>query len=111
MLDNSNRQDMVVYEKDGDVLYIRLPVEFDHFASRNMKVETEALVTAAEIRNVVFDFTRTEFMDSTGIGILMGRYKYMKYIGGNVYVWHVGPHIRKMLDVSGISKLITELEG
>lgn len=100
-----------VYEREKDVLYIRLPREFDHFSARNMKVEIEALIDAAQIRNIVFDFTQTEFMDSTGIGILLGRYKRMKLAGGQVYTWHVGARIRRMLDVSGITSLITELEA
>lgn len=99
-----------VYEREKDVLYIRLPKEFDHFSARNMKVETEALIEASDIKNIVFDFTKTEFMDSTGIGILLGRYKRMKFIGGSVYTWHVGPRIRKMLDVAGITRFVTELE-
>ncbi|MDO5409878.1 MAG: anti-sigma factor antagonist [Lachnospiraceae bacterium] len=99
-----------VYEREKDVLYIRLPREFDHFSARNMKVETEALIEAAGIRNIVFDFTNTEFMDSTGIGVLLGRYKRMKFAGGAVYTWHVGLRIRRMLEVAGVTRLITELE-
>ena len=76
---------MPVYEREKDVLYIRLPREFDHFSSRNMKVETEALIEAVGIKNIVFDFTKTEFMDSTGVGILLGRYKRMKFAGMAVY--------------------------
>lgn len=99
-----------VYEREKDVLYIRLPREFDHFSARNMKVETEALIEAAGIKNIVFDFTRTEFMDSTGVGILLGRYKRMNFIGGAVYTWHVSTRIRRMLEVAGVTRLITELE-
>lgn len=99
-----------VYEREKDVLYIRLPREFDHFSARNMKVETEALIEAAGIKNVVFDFTETEFMDSTGIGILLGRYKRMKFAGGAVYTWHVAARIRRMLEVAGVTGLIEELD-
>ena len=101
---------MPVYEREKDVLYIRLPREFDHFSSRNMKVETEALIEAVGIKNIVFDFTKTEFMDSTGVGILVGRYKRMKFAGGAVYMWHVNLRIRRMLEVAGVTRLIQELD-
>lgn len=99
-----------VYEREKDVLYIRLPGEFDHFTSRNMKVDTEALIEAAGITKIVFDFTKTEFMDSTGIGILLGRYKRMRSVGGTVYIRHVSQRIRKMLEVAGIMGLTVELK-
>lgn len=98
-----------VYEREKDILYIRLPREFDHFTSRNMKVDTEALIEAAGITKIVFDFTETEFMDSTGIGILLGRYKRMKSVGGILYIRHISQRIRKMLEVSGIMSLVVEL--
>lgn len=110
MLQENVESKMPVYESERDVLYIRLPREFDHFSSRNIKVETEALIEAAGIQNIVFDFTRTEFMDSTGIGILLGRYKRMEFIGGAVYTWHVSQRIRRMLEAAGITGLIQELE-
>lgn len=99
-----------VYEREKDVLYIRLPREFDHYSARNMKVETEAFIEAVGIKNIVFDFTKTEFMDSTGVGILLGRYKRMNFIGGAVYTWHVNTRIRRMLEVAGVTRLVTELE-
>ena len=49
-------------------------------------------------------------MDSTGVGILLGRYKRMNFIGGAVYTWHVSTRIRRMLEVAGVTRLITELE-
>jgi stage II sporulation protein AA (anti-sigma F factor antagonist) len=105
-----NQVRVPVYESEKDVLYIRLPGEFDHFSSRNMKAETDALIEAAGIRNIVFDFTRTEFMDSTGIGVILGRYKRMDFIGGTVYLWRVSPRIRRMLEVAGVTRLVKELE-
>lgn len=99
-----------VYEREKDVLYVRLPEDFDHYSSRNIKVETEALIEAAGIRTIIFDFDRTEFMDSTGVGIILGRYKRMQFIGGNVYIWRINPHIRRMLSVAGILELMEELE-
>ena len=53
-----------------------------------------------------FDFKNTEFMDSSGIGLLMGRYKLMRALGGEVRIIHAGERIYKILVLSGIHKII-----
>ena len=58
---------------------------------------------------MVFDFEETEFMDSSGIGILMGRYKKVTPIGGKVYAINVGKQIKRILDVSGMSRFLEVL--
>ena len=65
------------YEAHGQTLEIHLPKELDHHNCRNLKYETDLLLSENYISKVVFDFSRTEFMDSSGIGILLNRYKQM----------------------------------
>mgnify|MGYP003297883605 CR=1 FL=1 len=55
---------------------------------------------------VIFDFADTNFMDSSGIGLLMGRYKLMRALGGTVRIVHAGERIQKILMLSGIHKII-----
>ena len=57
------------YEACGQILIIHLPKEFDHHNCRNLKYETDLLLAENYIRKIVFDFSRTEFMDSSGIGV------------------------------------------
>ena len=72
------------YEAHGQTLVIHLPKELDHHNCRNLKYETDLLLSENYISKVVFDFSRTEFMDSSGIGILLNRYKQMAGSGGTV---------------------------
>ena len=72
------------YEAHGQTLIIHLPKELDHHNCRNLKYETDLLLSENYINKVVFDFSRTEFMDSSGIGILLNRYKQMAGSGGTV---------------------------
>ena len=65
------------YEAHGQTLVIHLPKELDHHNCRNLKYETDLLLSENYINKVVFDFSRTEFMESSGIGILLNRYKQM----------------------------------
>ena len=75
------------YEAHGQTLVIHLPKELDHHNCRNLKYETDLLLSENYISKVVFDFSRTEFMDSSGIGILLNRYKQMAGSGGTVTIY------------------------
>ena len=61
------------YEAHGQTLVIHLPKQLDHHNCRNLKYETDLLLAENYISKVVFDFSRTEFMDSSGIGILLNK--------------------------------------
>lgn len=59
-----------------------------------------------DIKVLAFDFSDTVFMDSAGIGMLMGRYRLMNYAGGRVAAIHVGERVRRIMQISGIEKYI-----
>ena len=59
-----------------------------------------------DIQTIVFDFRDTSFMDSSGIGVLMGRYRAIQRKGGRIQAENVSERIEKILQMSGISKLI-----
>ena len=86
------------YEAHGQTLIIHLPKELDHHNCRNLKYETDLLLSENYINKVVFDFSRTEFMDSSGIGILLNRYKQMAGSGGTVTIYGVNAQRRDWPD-------------
>lgn len=102
--------DQITYEEIQDVLILHLPTEIDHHSSREIKENTEKYLRENRIRHIVFDFSRTTFMDSSGIGALMGRYKRMRERGGSVMICHVDDRIRRLLRISGMDKLFMEIE-
>ena len=57
-------------------------------------------------RKTIFDFSRVTFMDSAGIGMIIGRYKMMKLIGGSLEIVNVGNQTKRILEMSGIGKII-----
>ena len=73
--------------------------------------EADAVISRNHIRYVIFDFDRTDFMDSSGIGIIMGRYKTVSLIGGEVWAVHTNERIRKILTFSGAAKIMQIYEG
>lgn len=94
------------YEARGHVLVIHLPRELDHHNCRNLKYETDLLLSENYINKVVFDFSRTEFMDSSGIGILLNRYKQMARSGGKMVLCGVSAQVGRVLSIGGIGKLM-----
>ncbi len=102
--------DAILYKKINTTLYLKLPAEIDHHSSQEIRERTEEYLQEGPIRSIVFDFSDTTFMDSSGIGALMGRYKRMKEKGGSVMVCGVNSRIRRILHISGIDALIPEWE-
>lgn len=94
------------YEAKGHVLVIHLPKELDHHNCRNLKYETDLLLSENYISRIVFDFTKTEFMDSSGIGVILNRYKQMEGSGGKVAIYGAGIQVLRVLSIGGISKLV-----
>ena len=90
------------YEAKGQTPIIHLPAELDHHNCRNLRYETDLLMAENYITKIVFDFTKTTFMDSSGIGILLNRYKQMKAGGGSVSFYGAGPQVMRILRIGGV---------
>lgn len=99
------------YEARGQVLVIHLPKELDHHNCRNLKYETDLLLSENYITKIVFDFSNTDFMDSSGIGILLNRYKQMERSGGRVAIYGAGLQVLRVLSIGGISQLVPHFES
>ena len=64
------------------------------------------MIEKNHIRYVIFDFEETNFMDSSGIGVIMGRYKRLYMLGGEVCAVHTSERMRKILTMSGVTKIM-----
>lgn len=94
------------YEIKGNVLRIRMPQEVDHHTAEEIRVTADRIVEQQNIRKIVFDFCDTEFMDSSGIGVIMGRYRNIRLIGGSVIAVNPGERIARILKISGLERFI-----
>ena len=63
-----------VWGKDA-VRTIRLPEEVEHFVADRLREEAGEILVERNVREVVFDFRKTVFMDSSGFGLVMGRFR------------------------------------
>ena len=94
------------YELKEGCLTISMPKELDHHSAEQLRMEADLLIDSYRVRNLVFDFSGTEFMDSSGIGVLIGRCRNMSYCGGSVRSQHMNDRIQKIFRISGLHKLI-----
>ena len=91
-------------------LMIRLPEEIDHHQSAYISEKADRYILKDEVNHVVFDFEATRFMDSSGIGIILGRYKKISMFGGKVFAIHADRQIQRILYISGLSKIVEIME-
>ena len=90
-------------------LMVKLPAEVDHYQAGYICEEADRFLLRQDVFNVVFDFEDTNFMDSSGVGIIMGRYKKVALLGGKIYAINVGNQVRRILEISGMSRLVEVL--
>jgi len=91
-------------------LCICMPKEVDHHNAAAITQHADTMICQREVKNLIFDFSETEFMDSSGIGIILGRYKKIACFEGKVYAIHANTQIRKILHMSGLQRIIEILE-
>ena len=94
------------YQVQENCLTIFLPNELDHHNAEEIKKEADHLIEKNHIRYVIFDFADTAFCDSSGIGVIMGRYKKVYMLGGEVCAVNADERIRRILTMSGVTKII-----
>ena len=76
--------------------------EIDHHNAKELRAELDRFIVSAQPRQLAIDFGGITFMDSSGIGLIMGRSKLMKECGGALEVHNPQPYIRRVLKLSGI---------
>ena len=96
------------YQVQENCLTVFLPEELDHHNTEEIREKTDRLIEEHQIKCVIFDFADTNFMDSSGIGMVLGRYKLIQKRGGNVGVASLKPTVRKIFKMSGIFKILEE---
>lgn len=97
-------------KSEQDWLWIQLPAEVDHYQAEQLRTAVKEQMQARYIKYIVFDFRNTQLMDSSGIGLITGRYRELAVRGGQVYVSHVSSKLQKLLTLSGIYRIVTPFE-
>ena len=93
-----------IINEDNKVIAL-LSGEIDHHNAKSLRQDIDFSLRENQPEELIMDFSEVGFMDSSGIGLVMGRYKLMQEIGGNLVVRNPHPHIKKVMRLSGIDRL------
>ena len=96
---------MVILSLKGQTLTASLRGDIDHHTASLMRSEIDRAVKTAPVSLLILDFSRVTFMDSSGIGLVMGRYKLMNELGGEVAIADPPAYISKVMRLSGLDRL------
>ncbi len=96
----------IQYLNDNKVLLFKITEELDHHAVEKLRRKADYEIEKHIPRKVVFDFNNVTFMDSAGIGLILGRYKNVSILGGKLEVINVADSVNKILIMSGVNKII-----
>ncbi len=99
------------YIQEDKLLLIEITEEIDHHTTEEIRRKTDNEITRFMPRKVIFDFNNVTFMDSAGIGMILGRYKMMKMLGGSLEMVNVKPSIKKIFEMCGILKICPIIES
>ena len=91
--------------REQELLY-KMPKELDHHCAKMLIASIDNMVDKRGVRRLVLDFEETCFMDSSGIGLILGRQRVMESLGGGIAVKNPSPSVRRILQVAGLSRLI-----
>lgn len=97
--------------KTGDQLTVCLQGEIDHCVSEALRESIETLLNDKSIEHLVFDFSDVSFMDSSGIGMIIGRYKTMLRRNGRVSARAIEPGIERLFRMAGLHRIIEIEKG
>lgn len=101
----------VTIEVNGNTMTARLSGELDHHHTQKLREEIDRSVQKEHPNRLILNFAGVEFMDSSGIGLVLGRYRLMQEREGSLLLCAMPPHIRRVMRVAGIANLEIEEES
>ena len=99
----------VRYFKESKLLLIKITEEIDDCNVKEMRRKLDYEIERFCPKRVVFDYDSVSFMDSSGIGLIIGRYKQVALLGGVTEITNLTQSVRKIFEMSGILRLIPEI--
>ena len=100
----------IFLERDKTLL-VEITEEIDHHTTEKIRRKLDDDITRYMPRKVIFDFNKVSFMDSAGIGMIIGRYKMVNMLGGTVQMKNVKQSIKKIFEMSGVVRIIPIIDS
>jgi len=95
------------YFEDKKAIIVKINEELDHHTCTDIRKKIDSEISYRMPQKLIFDFGNVSFMDSSGIGIVIGRYKNMKDIGGEAIIANTRPTVKRIFEMSGLNKIVS----
>lgn len=95
------------FEPLDDKIIVTLQGELDHHSAEEVRTRVDDILDKDGYKNLIFNFSGVNFMDSSGIGAVIGRYKKLSLRGGKVCLTNVTPTVKRIFELSGMFKIIS----
>ncbi len=100
---------MIIHDLKDGKLTIRLQGEIDHDNAPKLRIAADSIINKGGFNRCIFDLSNVTFMDSTAVGLILGRYKLLKQMGVPVFFFKPSKEADKVLKVSGLYTIITKI--
>lgn len=98
--------DRLTYNSDGGVLTLRLTGEIDHHSAVSVREEADRLIYLERPKKLLLDLSGIDFMDSSGLGFIMGRYALVSKLGGDMALLDPNERVSRILSLSALERII-----
>ena len=93
----------------NNTLYVLLCGELDEHSATHTKIILDDVFNGSDFNQIIIDLSELEFMDSTGIGVLIGRYKKMKDRNVPIYICNPSTHAEKIFKMTGLYEIMPKI--
>lgn len=97
--------------RNRETLIVRLSGELDHHTANEVRVRMDEELARGGCRHLVLSLKSLQFMDSSGLGVILGRYKLIKQKGGRMVLCDVNPSVYRLFEMSGLFKIMSIYEN
>lgn len=98
-------------ETTRGTLIVRLKGELDHHTAELLKAKMERQIESGTITHILLSMKDLSFMDSSGLGVILGRYKQITERGGKMVVCDVNASVYRLFEMSGLFKIVSIQEN
>jgi len=93
----------------NNTLYVLLSGELDEHSAYNTRIKLDEMFSEKGFKQIIIDLSELDFMDSTGIGVLIGRYKRMKDKKIPIYICNPSLHAEKIFKMTGLYEIMPKI--
>jgi len=94
-----------------DVVVVSLQGELDHHSAEHIRNQLDESLQKQQVHHMLMNLEHLKFMDSSGIGVILGRYKLVKSKGGRMMLCSVSQPVQRLLELSGLFKIVDVFEN